>query len=148
MSNTSIQGSVSSMQQMGNVHQTYTKSQKNEVAAILAEYDSSSLTEEDALTINEAFRDAGLKRGPELRQAIEDAGFDAELLGSLAPPPPEGPPPGEGPVAVDITALSALQEILANYDLSNLTSDQENEIINRIQSSSADLKGLLINRQA
>ena len=76
------------------------------------------------------------------------ARFDAEQLGSLAPPPPTGPPPGGKPAAIDVEALTELQEILADYDLSNLRSDQEDEIANRIQSSGIEMKGLLVDRQA
>ena len=64
-----------------------TTEQAAQVKAILSRYDGSSLTAEDAKAINEAFRAAGLKNGPPLRQAIQDAGFDPETIGRLDPPP-------------------------------------------------------------
>lgn len=148
MNITSVQGTMPNMQQTGNTQEPFSETQKAEVASILADYNVSTLNEEDALAINDAFREAGFKRGPELRNAIEEAGFDAEQLGSLAPPPPTGPPPGGKPAAIDVEALTELQEILADYDLSNLTSDQEDEIANRIQSSGIEMKGLLVDQQA
>lgn len=62
-------------------------SYKNKVNAILSEYKASSLTEADAKAINNAFRNAGIKRGPEQQEAIKAAGFDPQKISSLDPPP-------------------------------------------------------------
>jgi phosphatidylethanolamine-binding protein (PEBP) family uncharacterized protein len=75
--------------------------QKAKVKAILSKYDASALTAKDAKAINDAFRSAGLRNGPGLQQAIQDAGFVPEKIGELDPPPDrpaEGrrPPGGEG----------------------------------------------------
>jgi len=58
-----------------------------QVAAILSKYNPSSLTAADAKAINDAFRSAGIRRGPEQKQAIEAAGFDPRKISSLDPPP-------------------------------------------------------------
>ncbi len=57
------------------------------VASILSKYDASSLTVEDAKAINNAFRNAGIRRGPGQQEAIEAAGFDPRKISSLDPPP-------------------------------------------------------------
>ena len=67
--------------------QFLTAEQKAQVKSILSKYNESSLTADDARTINEAFRNAGLRNGPALQQAIRDAGFVPERIGALAPPP-------------------------------------------------------------
>lgn len=59
----------------------------DKVKSILSGYDKTRLTESDAKAINRAFRDAGIKKGPELRDAITAAGFDPEILRKLNPPP-------------------------------------------------------------
>jgi len=81
--------------------QPLSAAQKAQVKAILSKYDASALTAKDARAINDAFRSAGLRNGPGLQQAIQDAGFVPETIGELDPPPDrpaEGrrPPGGEG----------------------------------------------------
>ncbi len=142
----SIQGSMPNMG-MQNRPKPFTDEQKTEVASILSNFDAVSLTEEDALSINEAFREAGFRRGPELRGAIEEAGFDAEVIGSFAPPPYGPPPLGEAPGEVNIEAISELLDILANYDLENMTSDQETKLMDQLKSSELIFPGLLIDQK-
>ncbi len=60
---------------------------KAKVLAILSGYDPSSLTAADANAINNAFRQAGVRRGSGQREAIEAAGFDAKEISTLDPPP-------------------------------------------------------------
>ena len=61
--------------------------QKARVVSILSQYDSTSLTVENAKAINNAFREAGIRKGPGQREAIEAAGFDARKISTLDPPP-------------------------------------------------------------
>jgi phosphatidylethanolamine-binding protein (PEBP) family uncharacterized protein len=56
------------------------------VSEILAEYQSKNLSEEDVRTITEAFREKGLRGGPELDEAVRVAGFDPEKFKPQAPP--------------------------------------------------------------
>jgi hypothetical protein len=69
------------------------------VKAILSKYGESSLTAADTRAINEAFREAGLRNGPALQQAIRDAGFVPQKIGELDPPPdqPEDNGPADKP---------------------------------------------------
>ena len=67
--------------------QTLTDQQKATVKSILSKYNPASLTADDARAINDAFREAGLRSGRDLRDAIQEAGFDAEAIRKLAPPP-------------------------------------------------------------
>jgi Raf kinase inhibitor-like YbhB/YbcL family protein len=72
--------------------QPLTAEQKGRVKGILSKYSAASLTAKDAKAINEAFREAGLRNGPGLQEAIREAGFEPEKIGELDPPPdrPEG----------------------------------------------------------
>jgi hypothetical protein len=77
--------------------QPLTDQQRSTVKSILSRYSPTALTAEDARSINEAFRAAGVRNGPDLRNAIKEAGFDPEALSKLAPPPgrPNGGAPAE-----------------------------------------------------
>ena len=67
--------------------QSLSNEQKTQVVSILSQYDSTSLTVEDAKAINNAFREVGIRKGPGQREAIEAAGFDAKKISALDPPP-------------------------------------------------------------
>ena len=70
-----------------------TAKQIKKVNKILADYDSKSLTEEDAKAIMEALRDAKIPGGKGDEKAFTNAGFDFEVIKKLAPRPerPERP---------------------------------------------------------
>ena len=64
-----------------------TDEQKALVASILSQYDASSLTAENAKAINNAFRKAGIRNGPDLSEAVRASGFDGKTISTLDPPP-------------------------------------------------------------
>lgn len=117
--------------------------QKSAAESVLAQYDASALTEDDAKAINEAFKEAGIRPNGELKGIIEDAGFDAgqlaELGGVQGPPggmPPPPPPSGSEMGEVNSEALQMLQDILSEYsDLSSLSADQQDELNSTLLSS-------------
>lgn len=67
--------------------ETLTKKQKRKLKTILSNYDSNSLTAQDAKAIHVAFREAGLRAGPATADAIRHTGFNPDKLRDLAPPP-------------------------------------------------------------
>ena len=95
-----------------------TDEQKEKIKEILANYDAESITEEDAKEIFEAFKEAGITPSKGMKEAIEEAGFDADEIRSLAgfnqpPPPPE--------------------TILNDFDLTELSEEEQNELLSRLQ---------------
>jgi hypothetical protein len=64
-----------------------TDAQITTVNKILANYDSESLSADDAKAIMESLRSAKIPPGKGVENAITDAGFDFEELKELAPPP-------------------------------------------------------------
>ncbi|MCX6868373.1 MAG: hypothetical protein NTV46_19645 [Verrucomicrobia bacterium] len=72
--------------------ETITEKQKEQVKTILSKYQANTLTADQAKAIHEAFRQAGMRGGPVMNDAIQAAGFDPEKLRDLAPPRPEGEP--------------------------------------------------------
>ncbi len=134
-------------------HHEFTDEQKSTVASILAEYDPSDLTAEDAQAINTAFKDADFKGGFGLFQAIQEAGFDGDAIRALDPPShaerPKGPsPPSGGTAGLNKDALYELQSILENYDIENLSSEDEVYLITELEESGLLLPGLMVNTSA
>lgn len=69
------------------------------ISSILENYDADNLSESDAQSIVAAFKEAGIEPSSELESAMEEAGFSAQEVGTLAgvgaaqsgtPPPPPG----------------------------------------------------------
>lgn len=115
-----------------------TDEQKETIAEILSNYDADSLTEEDAKAIFEAFKEAGITPCAGMKEAIEAAGFDAEELRTLAgenqaPPPPPSPNFDTQSTSLNQSALQSLQTILNDYDLSELSEEEQNELLTRLQ---------------
>jgi Spy/CpxP family protein refolding chaperone len=67
--------------------QPLTDQQKATVKSILAKYDASSLTADDAKAIHRTLREAGLRNGPDMDEVLKNAGFDSQKLRDLDPPP-------------------------------------------------------------
>lgn len=115
---------------------TITDEQKEKIQEILSNYDADSITAEDAKEIFEAFKEAGITPCKGMKEAIEEAGFDADELRSLAgfdqpPPPPQGL--GSQSININQSALQALQTILNDYDLTELSEDEQAELLTRLQ---------------
>lgn len=62
---------------------------------------ANTLTADDARAIHESFRQAGLRGGPALNDAVKAAGFDPDKLRDLAPPPRHGSERKENPPNCD-----------------------------------------------
>jgi hypothetical protein len=67
--------------------ETLTAKQIKKVNKILADYDSESLSADDAKAIMKAIREAKVPGGKGVEKAIDAAGFDFEEIKKLAPPP-------------------------------------------------------------
>ncbi|NVJ97925.1 MAG: hypothetical protein HWE25_07225 [Alphaproteobacteria bacterium] len=109
--------------------------QKNLISETLSNYDPDNLTAEDAKAIATTFRDAGIQPGKELASAMEDAGFDAREVGELAgvkPPKGPPPPPPQGQ-SLNTEGLQAIEDILEDYDLSDLSEEDEEEILSAFE---------------
>jgi hypothetical protein len=136
----SIQG-VSSMMggMMPQKIQGLTDDQKSTISSILANYDAENVTTENATAIFQAFKDAGITPTRGMKEAIEEAGFDAENLRSKGlsdqgmPPPP--PQQSSSSSSVNLSALQSLQEILSQYDLTNLSESDQTSLVSALESS-------------
>lgn len=133
----SIQG-INSMMGGGMMQKAseLTDDQKKMIEEILSQYDPENVSEDDAKAIFQAFKDAGIPPAKGMKEAIEAAGFDAEELRSMGMPgqmPPPPPPPSSKSNGVDSSALQSLQELLSQYDLSNLSDTDKSSISSALQ---------------
>jgi hypothetical protein len=78
----------------GQAHEVLSAAQQAKVKDVLAPYKANSLSVDDAKAIKRALRDAGMRRSPALDDALRSAGFNADKLDALDPPPSR--PPREG----------------------------------------------------
>jgi hypothetical protein len=142
-------GAASMMRPMGPPPEL-TDDQKAQVQSILSKYNKSSVSTEDAKAIFQAFKDAGIK-GPGLKQAIEEAGFDAEDLRTKAKPDWIPSPPADastGNEGINVSALQSLQSILSQFDLTNLSTDQQSQLLEKLSQSGLLNTGYMINLNA
>lgn len=90
---------------------TLSDSQSETISSILSEYDANNLSQSDAQSIVAAFEEAGIQQSEELVSAMEEAGFDAQEVGTLAG---VGGPQGGG--AAPSTASSDSSEVYDEMD--------------------------------
>jgi len=103
----SLSVQTSAVQSSNSQNSTLSSYQKEYIGSLLENYDSSSLSADDAVQIVTALKDQGIAASEELAQYMDDAGFDAKEIGDLAsvsggiegggrpaggppPPPPQG----------------------------------------------------------
>ena len=102
--------------------------QTETIKSILSNYNAESLSEDDAKAIVTAFQDAGIEASSELASAMDEAGFDAQEVGTLAGVSPQGgggmPPP---PSTEEVDTLTdILAELLESEDDDELTTTSTN----------------------
>lgn len=117
--------------------QSLTEEQQNLISETLSEYDVDNLTEADALSITEAFAEAGIQPGLALEKAVSNSGFDAKSLGDLAnvseegsrPPPPPPPQQSSEEITSLVDYLAELMEEKLAESNSNELSDEDKQSI-------------------
>lgn len=109
----------------GSSNSSLSSSQLDTISSVLENYDADNLSQSDAQAIVAAFKEAGIQPGSELENAMEEAGFDAHEVGSLAgvgqaqggTPPPSGGGGGGG------GSSSASSESEEDYDVMDSNED-------------------------
>jgi len=98
--------------------QSISASQEDTISSILSEYDADNLTQSDAEAIVAAFQDAGIEASEELASAMEEAGFDAQEVGTLAGVGAQNgtPPPGGGGAVSSSETEEVYDELDTNED--------------------------------
>jgi hypothetical protein len=134
---------------------TLTDDQKKQVADILSKYDPKALTAADAQSIFKQLKDAGIQPGKDLKDTIQAAGFNTEQLASLAAPKgghhhhhSEGTQASSQTSGINTSALQSLQSILDQYDLKNLSTDQQKSLMTQLDQAGLLQSGETINLSA
>jgi hypothetical protein len=158
--------SYDSTQQTGGTQgwstQTLTDKQESTIDSILSKYDSSDLSSSDAQSIMDALRKAGIPMGSGLKDEMKADGYDLKQVAKLARQAQQQDGSSSSSSAsstsssstsassggIDVSALQSLQSILSQYDLSNLTSDQENDLTSQLQQSGLLQSGNIIDLSA
>ncbi|KGJ86485.1 hypothetical protein [Colwellia psychrerythraea] len=115
-----------------------TADQQTLISETLSQYDVDNLNEADALSITEAFSEAGIQPGLALEKAVSGSGFDAKSIGDLAkvsdsgnrPPPPSSmPKQSTDGITSMVDYLTELMEEKFTASNSNKLSDADKESI-------------------
>ena len=96
--------------------QSISSSQEETISSVLAEYDADNLTQSDAQAIVAAFQDAGIEASNELASAMEEAGFDAQEVGTLAGVGAQGGTPTAGGGGGGAMSSSEVEEVFDELD--------------------------------
>jgi hypothetical protein len=151
-------GSSTSMQfPPTRTQQSLTSEQESLISETLAKYDTENLSAEDASSIVETLKEAGIEPGQALEQALSNEGVDAKELGDMAKAggPPGGPPPpppgGEETETTEATSIMDYLETLLEEqeDISDMTDTDKQELYSQVLEHFGLTQGeSLINMQA
>ena len=108
------------------------------VSSILSKYDPTNVSASDAISIFKELKDAGITPQKGLKGAIEAAGFNADQLRSTAMNADRSLESTfwvsqNTSQSVSTSALQSLKSILDQYDLTNLTTEDQNNIYSALQ---------------
>ncbi|MCX6082854.1 MAG: hypothetical protein NTW32_25275 [Chloroflexi bacterium] len=112
-----------------------TDAQKTQIQQILSEYDPANVSTTDAKAIFQSFRDAGIKPTRGMKEVIEAAGFDADDLREKGrPQDAQSAAAGSaGRSKINLSSLKSLQDILSQFDLTNLSTDNTTSLLSKLQ---------------
>jgi len=135
---------------------------------ILSNYDSENMDESSLAKLKSELKSANFTPSKSLGDVIKSAGFDPGALrpedesgtqqtgapkGNRPPPPPksgeaEGNSVSASGNTLNESLLQPLSEILQNFDLNNLSEDDQQSIIEQLQAKGILQSGLMINLSA
>jgi len=125
--------------QPSRTEQKLTADQQTLITDTLSQFDAENLTEKDALSIVEAFAQAGIQPSAALEKAISTLGFDAKSIGDLAgvPESEHRPPPPPKQSTEEITSMvgfltELLKEKLAASNSDNLSEEDKQSILSQV----------------
>lgn len=121
-----------------NQSEALTDEQKEKLEEILSNYDPTNMTEDDKKTLMDELKSSGIKPSEEVKSIIEDAGFDME--------PPQGPPPSDGENQVSRPGF--IQEAIDKYNAGELTEEDLQELMEKLQESGEPPQGILLDQKS
>jgi len=127
------------MPPMSRTEQSLTDQQQSLITETLSQFDAENINEADAISIVEAFSEAGIQPGIALEKAMSEFGFDAKTLGELAnatgrgdmpPPPPKQSTEEIGSMVDYLKQL--LDEKLSTANESTLSDEDKQSILAQV----------------
>jgi len=128
-----------SMPPMSRTEQSLTDQQQSLITETLSQFDAENINEADAISIVEAFSEAGIQPGIALEKAMSEFGFDAKTIGELAnatgrgdmpPPPPKQSTEEIGSMVDYLKQL--LDEKLSTANESTLSDEDKQSILAQV----------------
>jgi len=127
------------MPPMSRTEQSLTDQQQSLITETLSQFDAENINEADAISIVEAFSEAGIQPGIALEKAMSEFGFDAKTIGELAnatgrgdmpPPPPKQSTEEIGSMVDYLKQL--LDEKLSTANESTLSDEDKQSILAQV----------------
>ena len=119
--------------------QSLTTDQQAFITETLSQFDADNLTQESAISIVEAFAEAGIQPGSALEASLAELGFDAKSIGDLANVSGEGnrPPPPPKQSSEEITSLvdyltELMEEKFASSNSNELSDEDKQSILAQV----------------
>ena len=117
--------------------QSLTEEQQSLISETLSQYDTDNVTEADALSIIEAFAQAGIQPSAALEKSITDLGFDAKSIGDSAKVSGNRPPPPPKQSTEEITSMvdylaQLMEETLAASNSNELSDEDKQSILAKV----------------
>ncbi len=145
MNSVSNTGNVPAKPETGGTHMT--DSQKISFQNIISVYDPDNFSREDFFSLGEELHNAGINPSHEVRTLLEESGFNVKEYapphGSKGPDGTMGPPQRRN--NLDSQTLQSLFNILSSFDLANLSTDDEQILMDRLTNSGILKQGLIVN---
>ena len=134
---------------------TLTDGQKKQVQGILSQFDPNALTTADAQSIFKQLQKAGIQPSKDLKGTIQSAGYNTNELASLAAPQAGQRHPVEAGAqgtthsnGINTDALQRLSTILNQFDLKNMSADQQKSLMTQLDQAGLLQAGETINISA
>ncbi|MCB0210527.1 MAG: hypothetical protein KDJ52_14410 [Anaerolineae bacterium] len=116
--------------------------QKGQLQDILSKYDAKDISEDDRRAMLNEIKDAGIRPGEDLKNALEDAGFKVK-------PPPSGdrPPRGLGNSrGPGFEPPQFVKDFMAKIEAGDVSDDDIRGFLETIQSQQGEPKGVFFDR--
>ena len=120
-----------------------TDDQKSTIDSILSQYDSTSLNTSDVQSIFKQFKDAGITPSDNLKSYVDGKGYQLDKFGAAGLPgmPQENQDMfwasqnQDSSSSINTSLLTTLKSILNSYDLSNLTSENQTNLLSDLNNA-------------
>ncbi len=121
-----------------------TDEDKETFADIIEKYDSANMTKEDTESLRSELKDAGIKPGEDLKNMMQEAGFDMP-----GPPPGKGTPPqGAGMMAQNSETSETLNNFIEKFKSGTADEEDLDSLLSWINQNNLSYNGNIIDENS